>query len=356
MFAQAPSPRPASRTAPGSTRPSSCQTLSSAAAKKWMFAMSVTKRTGGSPWYRPAAYSASQAAEALVLTQPSLGRALSGCRGSSPVSTVADMETTVTVGADKIWAEDSEGSGPVVVLLHQGVGDSRQWDRVWPALTSSCRVIRYDVRAYGRSPAATQEYTLAGDLWRVLDHFQLARAHLVGCSMGGGTAIELALADPGRAQSLTLLCPGISGYPWPEEPELEAEFEALAAAGGEDAIVQGYQRLWAAAGAEPEVMDQLRSAVRAEPNEEQYQRQGQPAFDRLHELSVPTVLLVGDLDRPVLIASNEEAARRIPGCQLIWMPGVDHMPALRDPDLISRTVLAQVQGGSVARDAWTGQS
>jgi 3-oxoadipate enol-lactonase len=258
------------------------------------------------------------------------------------------METTVTIGADKIWAEDSGGSGPVVVLLHSGVGDSRQWDQMWPALTSSCRVIRYDVRAFGRSPAATQEYTLAGDLRQVLGYFQVTRAHLVGCSMGGGAAIELALADPGRVQSLTLLCPGISGYPWPEEPELQAEFAALAAASGEDGIVLGYQRLWAAAGAEPEVMDQLRSAVRAEPNEEQYQQPGEPASDRLHELRVPTVLLVGDRDRPVLIASNEEAARRIPGCQLIWMPGVDHMPTLREPDLISRTILAQVQGSGSA--------
>jgi 3-oxoadipate enol-lactonase len=254
------------------------------------------------------------------------------------------METTVTVGGDKVWAQDSGGSGPVVVLLHPGVGDSRQWDRVWPALIADCRAIRYDVRGFGRSAAATQEYTLVGDLRRVLEHFQVERAHLVGCSMGGGAAVDLALAEPDRVQSLTLLCPGISGYAWPEEPGLQAEFAALAAAEGEEGIVAGYQRLWAAAGAEPEVMEQLRSAVRAEPNEEEYQRPAEPAFDRLDELSVPTVLLVGDLDRPALIALNQEAARRIPGCQLIWMPGVDHMPALRDPELISATILAQVRG------------
>jgi 3-oxoadipate enol-lactonase len=90
------------------------------------------------------------------------------------------METTVPVGSDVVWAQDSGGSGPVVVLLHTGVGESRQWDRVWPALTAECRVIRYDVRGYGRSPAATQEYTLAGDPRQVLEHFQVERAHLVG--------------------------------------------------------------------------------------------------------------------------------------------------------------------------------
>jgi 3-oxoadipate enol-lactonase len=253
------------------------------------------------------------------------------------------METTVTVGADRLWAQDSAGPGPTVVLLHSGVGDSRQWDPVWPTLTSSCRVIRYDVQAYGRSPAATQEYTLHGDLQKILDYYQIERAHLAGCSMGGGTAVELALADPGRVQSLTLLCPGLPGYPWPEEPELEAEFEAAEATGDENDLVRFYQRLWAAAGAEPAVLDQLRSAVRAGSNEEKFQQPGAPVFGRLHELRVPTVLMIGDRDRPVLITSNEQAARRIPGGRLIRMPGVDHLPTLRVPDLIAETILAQVR-------------
>jgi 3-oxoadipate enol-lactonase len=258
------------------------------------------------------------------------------------------METTVAAGADKLWAQDSGGSGPVVILLHSGVGDSRQWDQVWPALTASCRVIRYDIRAYGRSPAATQEYTLEGDLRQVLDHFSVERAHLVGCSMGGGSALGLALTDPGRVQSLTLLCPGIHDYPWPDEPELEAEFEAIAATGDESAMVDAYQRLWAAAGGEPAVAEQLRTAIRAEPNEEEFRRPDGPVFDRLHELRVPTVLMVGDRDRPVLVTSNEEAARRIPGCRLIWMPGVDHMPALREPGLIAQILLAQVRDTEAA--------
>ncbi|HEU5418847.1 MAG TPA: alpha/beta hydrolase [Streptosporangiaceae bacterium] len=250
------------------------------------------------------------------------------------------MQTTVTAGADKLWAEDSGGSGPVLVLLHPGVGDSRIWDRMWPALTERCRVIRYDVRAYGQSPAATEDYTLVGDLIRVLDHFGVGQAHLVGCSMGGGTSLELALADPGRVRSLTLLCPGISGYPWPDEPELDAEWDAVE--DDEDGQVAFFQRLWAAAGGGPDVMEQLRSAVRAGANEELHQKPGERIWDRLDQVRTPTILMVGDRDRPALIASNEEAARRIPGCQLIWMPGVDHLPPLREPELITRTVLEHV--------------
>ena len=45
------------------------------------------------------------------------------------------MPTTVTVGADRIWVQDSGGPGPAAVLLHPGIADARSWDLVWPALT-----------------------------------------------------------------------------------------------------------------------------------------------------------------------------------------------------------------------------
>jgi 3-oxoadipate enol-lactonase len=254
-------------------------------------------------------------------------------------ATVGIMQTMLPVGADKIWAEDSGGSGPVLVLLHEGVGDARMWDPVWHELTSACRVIRYDVRGFGRSPAATEEFTLLGDLMAVLDHFGVGPAHVTGCSMGGGTALEFALAEPDRVRSLVLLCPGIGGYPYPDKPELDAACEALAAAGDDEGIIRLLLDVWGAAGDDPLVTDLMRSALRAWEGEEQFEREGEPTFDRLGDLRVPTVLLVGDKDDPALVASNKEAASRIPGCELIWMAGVDHYPTVRAPSLVAETIL-----------------
>ncbi|MGH3403580.1 MAG: alpha/beta fold hydrolase [Streptosporangiaceae bacterium] len=69
-----------------------------------------------------------------------------------------------------------------MVLLHPAIGDSRIWDHVWPALTATCRVIRYDVRGFGRSTAPTQQYTRLDDLRKVLAHFRVDRMHLVGAA------------------------------------------------------------------------------------------------------------------------------------------------------------------------------
>jgi pimeloyl-ACP methyl ester carboxylesterase len=248
------------------------------------------------------------------------------------------MQTMVPAGSDELWAEDSGGSGSVLVLLHSGISDSRLWDPVWPELAAVFRVIRYDCRGYGRSAAASEEFTQLGDLRTVLAHFGVAHAHFAGCSMGGGTAVELALADPDRVGSLVLLCPGITGYAWPAEPEVDAEYEALLAAGDEEGMMRFGLREWAAAGDEPFVVDLMRSARRAVPSEE-FEREGDPAFDRLGELRTPTVIMVGDRDRPTLIASNQQAAQLIPGCQLIVMPGVDHYPTVREPRLTAQTIL-----------------
>jgi 3-oxoadipate enol-lactonase len=248
----------------------------------------------------------------------------------------------VDVGADRVWVEDSGGQGPVVVLLHPGIADSRVWDGVWSQLTRSCRAIRFDVRGYGRSPLATEPYTIVGDILAVMDHLGVDRAHLVGCSMGGAAAMDLAVLHPDRVSSLVLLCPGVHGYPWPDEPDIDAEYERLEAAGDEEGLLQLSLREWAAAGHEPYVVDLVRAAMRAGPNEEAFQRRVEPSYDRLGELRLPAVLMVGDRDRASLIAADMAVAERIRGCRLVTMPGVDHLPSVRVPDLVARTILEQV--------------
>ena len=250
-------------------------------------------------------------------------------------------ELIIPVDGGELWADDTGGDLPPLVLVHPGTGDSRSWDPLLAELTASFRVVRYDQRAFGRSPASTRPYTLLDDLVTVLDHFGIGRAALVGCSQGGDCAMGLAIAQPSRVSALVLLCPGVSGYPWPEEPLPEAEFER-AAADGVEALAELGLRRWGAAGRTPEVMEQFRSAARAWLAQGELVQSNPPIFDRLGEIAVPTSLLVGDADLPMLIECDRQIAARIPECELVEVPGVDHLPSLRVPDevldLIHRTI------------------
>ncbi|MFF0292527.1 alpha/beta fold hydrolase [Kitasatospora sp. NPDC004614] len=246
----------------------------------------------------------------------------------------------IQLGDGDVWAADSGGDGPPVVLLHPGVGDSRIWDGLLPELTARHRVIRYDVRGYGRSPQPTTAYSPLADLHAVLDHFGLdrVRLRLVGCSMGGGTALGFALQQPERVESLVLLCPGVPGYPWPDEPELDAEYDRLVAADDLDGLTAYGLREWAASGADEAASSQLRSAARAWPGEDIHQQPDPPVFDRLTELTaIPATVLIGDLDRPAAIDCAEQTATRLT-CALIRLPDVDHLPPLRAPDTVLRLI------------------
>jgi pimeloyl-ACP methyl ester carboxylesterase len=248
------------------------------------------------------------------------------------------MEQLLTVGhgRDQVWLEDSGGDGPAVLLLHAGVADSTLYDDVWPQLAAQARVVRFDYRAYGRSPVATEQWSIVGDTLSVLDHLGIQRAHLVGTSMGGGGALDLAVLRPERVASLTLLCPGISGAEWPDDPSTDVELEA--AGDDHDKLVTVLLRLWAAAGHEPRIVDLMSRAVTAMPNDREFEVDAPPTYDRLGEVAVPTTMVIGGADYPGLVATNRAAAALIPGCRIVELAGVDHYPSIREPATVLRLI------------------
>ncbi|MFE0255047.1 alpha/beta fold hydrolase [Streptomyces sp. NPDC059010] len=255
------------------------------------------------------------------------------------------MGHMVQVKGGEVWADDTGAddgaAGPPVVLLHSGVADSRLWDPVRPGLTSGGhRVISYDARGFGRSPAPTVSYTQAEDLRSVLDHFELPRVVLVGSSMGGRTAIDLALSDPGRVAALGLVVPGVNGYDGLEVPEITEEIGRLATAGDTDGLVELALRIWGGAGPDPDTEAEtlLRAAIPAWFTTYGHETEGAPAFDRLGELDLPCTLLLGEKDQPEVIRCNEVMAARIPGCRLVRHPDCDHFPTLRAPEDVVRLV------------------
>ncbi|MGW6054592.1 alpha/beta fold hydrolase [Streptomyces sp. NPDC055189] len=262
------------------------------------------------------------------------------------------MELMVPVKDGEVWAEDSgEPGGPAgasggggdalpLVLLHPGVADSRIWDGILPRLTERRRVIRYDARGYGRSPAPTAPFSLVEDLTAVLDHFGVARAFLAASSMGGTTAIGLALGDPGRVAGLALLVPGITGNPDFLMAEFTSEVGRLAEAGDMDGIVALVKRTSAASGPGNDPAEELiRAVIPAWFAVHPHQVPDPPAFDRLGELDVPCVLALGEHDDPEVVRCNEEMAARIPGCRLLRLRNSDHFPTLREPDAVADIIL-----------------
>src|SRR5580698_4763226 len=111
------------------------------------------------------------------------------------------------------WRADA----PPVLFLHSGVSDSRAWQAVTDQLEGAVDAITFDMRGHGRTPLGTTPFRRVDDALAVLDDQQVERAYLVGNSMGGGCALDLALTAPDRVAGLLLLGTAISGAPQYED-------------------------------------------------------------------------------------------------------------------------------------------
>lgn len=118
---------------------------------------------------------------------------------------------TAAVNGTRLFYEEA-GRGSVVVLLHAGDLDRRQWDPQFLALARQHRVIRYDAGGYGRSGRADTPFRADEDLYALLVALHVSHASLVGSSLGGRIAIDFALAHPSMVDRLVLAAPGLSGW------------------------------------------------------------------------------------------------------------------------------------------------
>jgi pimeloyl-ACP methyl ester carboxylesterase len=135
------------------------------------------------------------------------------------------------VSGGKLYYEVA-GQGHALVLIHGGQLDNRMWDDQFQFFAQKYKVIRYDVRGFGSSPAATQPFSSKDDLEELLKHLKIDKAYVVGLSLGGRIAIDFAIAHPDMVDALVLAGPGLSGFDLPPDP---LEIQILQAAQNGDA-------------------------------------------------------------------------------------------------------------------------
>jgi 3-oxoadipate enol-lactonase len=238
------------------------------------------------------------------------------------------------------------GSGHPIVLVHAGLADRRMWDPQWSAFASMGQVVRYDARGYGESLPPTGPWSHHSDLLELLEELGIARAHVVGASMGAGVAVEAALARPRAVTSLLLSAPGgalLGDGAESLRPIWHDEVEALDR-GDLDTAVEVNLRAWVDGPTRgPDVVD---PAIRAFVGRMQrdafelpeWDQDGAPeseltppAAGRLAEIRCRTLALVGELDQPATFEAAGRIAAEVEGARLEVWPDVAHLPSLERP-------------------------
>jgi pimeloyl-ACP methyl ester carboxylesterase len=253
----------------------------------------------------------------------------------------ADM---IDVGGQRLHVRDSgrDGDGrdrPAIILLHGFGASLHTWEPWAAALSDRFRVIRYDLPGFGLSPPrAGGDYSLAADvslLGALMDALGLARATLVGSSMGGKVAWHFAARFPDRVEKLVLISP--DGFAQPghrygdaprvgralalmtvflPKPLLKANLAPAYADPTRltDAIVTRYHDMMLAPGARAAMIERLRQAVLEDP------------ATLLPKVTMPVLLMWGEQDRLIPVSNAEDYLRLLPDARLVRFPSLGHLP------------------------------
>ena len=253
-------------------------------------------------------------------------------------------------------AWERRGSGETLLLIH-GLGYARWgWEPVLPALVDRFDVILFDNRGIGESDAPPGPYTaaeMAADAVQVLEEAGVERAHVVGTSLGGMVAQELALTSPNRVERLVLACTtpgGPKAHPMPQVTlALMAEAATLEPAVALRRFVENALAPETVE-AHPELVDRImahRLATGQSPAAWAAQAAAGvtfDAYDRLGGLTAPTLVQHGDEDVVVDPRNADLLVGLLPDARLERFPGTGHLYFWEAPERFVSSVAAFLGG------------
>ncbi|MFT4284497.1 MAG: alpha/beta fold hydrolase [Protaetiibacter sp.] len=258
------------------------------------------------------------------------------------------MPPTVSVpGATLGYDVAGPESAPAILFVHAGVATRAMWDPQFAELADDHRVIRYDTRGYGESPGEAVEYSETDDLLRVLDAAGVERAVLVGASRGGRFALDATLAHPDRVAGLVTIGSNPSGMTdegvayTANERALETAMDEAEAAEDLDALVRVEVQLWdLGPDRDTDEVDPafVERAIELNVGAAHWDFAGtamppaHPAVDRLGEVSVPTLVVIGDHDVTDAKVAAGLLLAGIPGAEELRFPDSAHLPSVEHPE------------------------
>lgn len=248
------------------------------------------------------------------------------------------------INGGKIYYEVA-GAGHALVLIHGGQMDRRMWDEQFTLFSQSYRVVRYDVRGFGKSPASTNVYADENDLAALLKFLHVDKAYIVGLSLGGRVAIDFALAHPDMVDAIVPVAPGLSGFHFSPDPSDEDSWRAALAGDWQrvtdDWLNNDYMK---PAMQNPKIAPRLRQLAfeNAHENLDNPLLEAMlnpPAIDRLPNVKTPTLIIVGNRDVNDIHEICGLLYARIPGAKEVVIQNSGHIVNMEQPEVFNRAVL-----------------
>lgn len=237
------------------------------------------------------------------------------------------------------------GKGPAVVLIHGFPLAGSIWEQQKQHLAKRYRVIVPDLPGHGAS-AVVPGVTIAqmgSEVLNLLDHLEVGRAAVAGHSMGGYVALALQKQAPERVTGLGLVATQ-AGDDTPEAREGRYATAEKVGSQGPEPLVEGLlPKLFASAEGDSEAKQAVATLIRQTPREGiqaalHAMAQREDLRPRLPQITVPSLVLVGEGDRLIPPDRSEAMAAQMPNAVLVKVAGAGHMPMLEQPEQVSQAL------------------
>jgi pimeloyl-ACP methyl ester carboxylesterase len=219
------------------------------------------------------------------------------------------------------------------------------WEPQWELFSASYRTIRMDLRGYGRSALSGTHRGFARDVAELLDTLGVEAAALVGCSIGGQIALEVSVASPGMASAMILVGPGLPDHERSEPMRLAEMQEAAALGRGDiDEAVRISLEVWVAG--RDRLLETTDSNLRrsvAEMLAHALELQGLAGLQiqddllvpnlrqRLHEVEIPTLVVVGEHDVVDMQVIADQIDTALPRSRRVMVDDAAHLVNMERP-------------------------
>jgi len=264
-----------------------------------------------------------------------------------PEMSNGDVETGVVsiVGAELAW--DRRGRGSPVVLVNGIPGLRDMWDEQLAALAADYEVIRYDLRGQGDS-VLTEEvpYAHHEDLRALIDALGYEQVTLVGISRGGAIALDYAVCWPDQVTALVCVDGAVDGIDGVGDHPAAQELAAVAEVGWNRETARGFatSAIFTASRRNERARRYLEGWIDAFDgwhfvHPELVRRVEPSTYERLGDISSPTLVVVGALDADWFIKTAEVILERVPNAELVRIEGVGHLPTLEAPEALNAAAL-----------------
>lgn len=273
------------------------------------------------------------------------------------MATLQTKSGFVTVDGARIYYEMA-GEGTPFVMIHAGVADSRQWNNEFEFFGQDYQVVRYDLRGYGKSEPVAGEFNHMDDLVALLNTLELHEPFIMmGCSMGGGLAMDFTLMHPSRVRALIMVGSAPSGLEL-DVPALAkfAEAEKAYEAGDLDLLAELETQIWFdGRDRTPEQVDQAMRKLAYEMNRNALSLEARQlgkrlpntavqAFDRLSNLKQPVLVIVGSQDTPYILAAADYMLEKLPLARMVRIDDAAHLPNMEHPHQFQTLVMEFLAG------------